>query len=66
MFEMAQSRNRVLAWLLRLGGFLATLFGFSAILAPVRVLADVVPLFGRLVGAGIGFVAFILAAVLID
>jgi len=38
-------------------------FGFSTILRPLSVLADVLPPVGSLVGAGIGMVSFLLAAI---
>jgi hypothetical protein len=62
MFEAAQSANRWLAWLLRGGGFLLVLVGFGAVLRPLSVLADVVPMVGNLVGMGTGMVSFALAA----
>ncbi|REJ85375.1 MAG: hypothetical protein DWQ30_02830 [Acidobacteria bacterium] len=62
MFQAAQRRNRGLAWLLRLAGFAALFVAFSLILAPLAVAADVVPMVGRFVGAGVGFAAFALAA----
>jgi gamma-tubulin complex component 4 len=35
----------------------------AALLNPFKVLADVIPLAGRIVGAGAGFVAFLVSAV---
>ncbi len=64
MFASAQAGNRVMTWLIRLGGFLLMLIGWNLLFKPLSVLADVVPLFGNLVGMGTGFVAFILAATL--
>lgn len=64
MFEQAQSANRTMTWILRAIGFFLFLFAFSLILRPFSVLADVLPFAGRLVGMGMGFVSFILAAIL--
>lgn len=64
MFEDALSENVLLTWLLRLGGFVLLWFGFSLLFAPLSVLADVVPLFGKLVGAATGLIAFLLALAL--
>jgi hypothetical protein len=64
MFEAAQGQNRVLTWILRLGGLLLLFLAFGSILRPARIFADVLPIAGRLVGAGIGFVSFFLAALL--
>lgn len=62
MFAAAQRRNTLLTWGLRLAGLLLMAFGFSLILRPLSVLADVIPLLGSLVGAGLGFVSFLLSA----
>jgi hypothetical protein len=64
MFQQAQKSNTVLTWALRGGGFVLMLIGLQLILGPLSVLADVVPLFGTIVGAGTGLVAGLLAAVL--
>jgi hypothetical protein len=63
MFASARTGNRMLAWGLRLGGFLLFVIGFGAIMSPLRVLADVIPPIGRLVGAGLGAFSFGLAAI---
>lgn len=62
MIAMARSENEVFTWILRGVCLLVMFLGLSLLLYPVRVLADVVPIAGRLVGAGLGFVAFLLAA----
>lgn len=62
MFKGAEQANTVLTWLLRLVGFLVMLFGLLLLLKPIRVLADVVPILGTLVGMGLGLVAFAIAA----
>lgn len=54
----------MLAWLLRLAGFLVMLIGLNMVFRPLSVTADVVPLFGRIVAAGTGIIAFLLAAML--
>ena len=61
MFAAAKSANKMIAWLIRLGGFLMMLFGVRMVLGPLEVLADVVPLIGRIVGFGTGLVAAIVA-----
>ena len=61
MFSAAKSANKMIAWLLRLGGFLMMLFGVRMVLGPLEVLADVVPFIGRIVGFGTGLVAAIVA-----
>ena len=61
MFEDAISTNTFVTWLIRLGGFILIWIGFGLLFAPLSVLADVVPLFGDLVGAATGLIAFLLA-----
>jgi hypothetical protein len=61
MFATAQSRNTVMTWILRGGGFLLMFIGLLAIFKPISVFADVVPLFGTMLGAGLGVFAFLLA-----
>ena len=64
MFATAHQRNKFLTWGLRALGALLMFFGFSALFRPLSVLADVVPLFGTIVGAGTGLIAFLLTVVI--
>lgn len=61
MFEDAIAGNTMVTWLIRLGGFILIWIGFGLLFAPLSVLADIVPLFGNLVGAATGLIAFLLA-----
>lgn len=61
MFASAHQANKFMTWLLRLVGFILMLVGFSLLFRPLSVLADVVPFIGNIVGAGTGFVAFLLS-----
>ena len=61
MFAAAKAENTVLAWLLRAGGFLLMFLGMLALFSPLKVLADVIPLAGRIMGVGTGIVAFFLS-----
>ncbi len=63
MFQAAESANATMTWILRGAGFLAMFLGLVMILAPLRVLADVIPFVGRMVGAGTGLIAFLVAAI---
>ena len=63
MFAAARKDNAILTWILRLVGFILFFAGIGAILKPIRVLADVLPFLGRIVGMGLGFVAFVVALV---
>ncbi len=62
MFKHAHNANSMVCWALRLAGFLMMLFGLKMVFEPLRVIADVVPFIGSIVGMGTGFVAFVLAA----
>lgn len=64
MFQQAQKSNTILTWALRVGGLFLMFIGLQLILGPLSVLADVVPLFGSIVGVGTGLIAGLLAAVL--
>lgn len=64
MFKAAQDRNSTLTWILRGVGFFLFFLGTFLVFRPLAVVADVVPLFGTLLGAGIGLFAFLIAVVL--
>jgi Transmembrane protein 43 len=64
MFKAAQAENATLTWILRFVGFLIMFFGILMVFRPLVVFADVIPLFGTLLGAGIGVFAGLGAAVL--
>jgi hypothetical protein len=64
MFKAAQDANKVMTWLIRGGGFLAMFLGLFMIFRPIAVLGDVVPLFGSLLGVGVGLFSFLVSAVL--
>lgn len=64
MFSTAQTENTVLTWILRAAGVLIMWLGLSMIFRPLSVLADVVPILGRIVGAGAGLIALLLASMM--
>ena len=64
MIQKAQADNTMMTWILRLVGFVVMMAGLAMILKPLSVVADVVPILGSIVGAGIGFIAFLISAVL--
>ena len=64
MFEKAQADNTALTWILRVGGVALMWLGFTMLFKPLVVLADVLPIAGRIVGAGVGFVSILIAIVL--
>jgi hypothetical protein len=58
------SQYEMWIWIWRLVGFLMMMIGLQMIVAPVSVLADVVPFFGSISRGLLGIVAFIVALVL--
>lgn len=61
MFKSAEEENAMLTWLLRLVGFVVMALGLGLILHPFKVLGDVLPFVGSLLGSGIAIVAVLIA-----
>jgi len=64
MFKHGEEANAFLTWVLRGAGVLVMFIGFRVAMTLVEVLADVVPLFGSIVGAGASLVALFCTLVL--
>ena len=64
MFQGAITSNTILTWVLRFVGFILMMVGFVMMLRILSVAGDLIPFIGSIIGAGTGFVAFILALVL--
>ena len=64
MFKQAESENAVATWIVRGVALLAMGIGFALLFSPLSALAAVIPFLGSLVGAGAGFMAFVLTLVL--
>ena len=64
LFDEAKQENKLISWILRGAGALAMLMGWSLLLRPVVVLADVVPLFGSIAGFGAGLIAGVLTLII--
>lgn len=62
MFDAAQAENTMIMWLIRLGGIVGLLVGFSLFFSILGVIADVVPIAGSLVRFGTGLIALVLTA----
>ena len=60
MFAGAQDTNRIITWIVRVVGMVLLMVGFGLILAPLGVLADVLPLAGTIVRMGTGLIGFVL------
>lgn len=63
MFEGAIEGNRMMTWILRLLGIILLFAGFRSVFGLLPILASVIPPVGKLLGAGMSFVSFILALV---
>ena len=61
MIDKALKENKLLGWLIRLGGFIVMFIGFQITFKPLSVFADIVPFLGGLVGSGASIVAFCLS-----
>jgi Transmembrane protein 43 len=64
MFASAESENKLITWLIRVGAFICMWIGLSLILGPISVFGDVIPFVGNILGAGIGLVTGVVALVL--
>lgn len=60
MFGSAVSGNKTTTWVLRFLGVLIIYVAFRMLMAPLSVLAGVIPILGTIVGAGTSLVAFLL------
>lgn len=63
MLQAAHDSNKIRTWLIRLICFFMMFAGLKTILAPLKTLANVVPILGSIVGGVTGVVAFLLALV---
>jgi hypothetical protein len=64
MFQQAHANNSVLTWALRLLALILMGVGIALVLNPLKVLADVIPFLGTVVGVGTGAIATLLAIAL--
>lgn len=64
MFRQAEEGNALMTWIVRAVGALLVFVGFAMLMAPLKVLADVIPPLGAIVGAGTGLVAGVLTLLL--
>ncbi len=60
MISDALSENKMMGWIFRGVSLLMLIIGFSLLLRPLVVLADVLPFLGSIIGFGTGFISFIL------
>jgi len=57
----AENANAQLTWILRGVGFVVMWIGLMIVFAPLKILADVIPFIGELMGAGIALISLLLA-----
>lgn len=61
MFQQAHTHNKMMTWGLRLLGFILMFAGLNMVFKPLSVLADVLPLLGRIVSMGTGLISFLIS-----
>jgi hypothetical protein len=64
MLKQAESVNAAVTWALRVFGFLLLWIAISMVFSPLVTFADVIPLFGSILGAGVGFFSFVVAGII--
>ncbi|TAL61533.1 MAG: hypothetical protein EPN84_07820 [Legionella sp.] len=64
MIAEALTQNKIFSWMVRVAALLILIGGFSLIMKPLVVLADVLPFLGTLVGFGTGLLAVVLGLAL--
>ena len=62
MVQGMERENTTLTWMLRLAGFVLMAVGIGCVLRPLVVVADVIPLLGKLLGMGVALTAGLIAA----
>jgi hypothetical protein len=65
MFARAMRMNNLVAWVLRLTGFVLMVFGITLVGKPLGVVADIIPFFGSMIGEvamlGVAMLACVIA-----
>lgn len=64
MFQAAQATNVTMTWMLRAFGWILAVLGFYLVFRPLEVVADVVPILGSLLGAGLFLFALLIGTFL--
>lgn len=62
MFDSLRFANTSLATILRIAGWLMACIGFSLMAGPLKALANIIPLLGKMVGAATMIIGFILGS----
>lgn len=61
MKETAVSENKMMVWIGRAVALLLIYIGFTMIFKPLVAVGNIIPFVGNIVGAGVGFVSFLLS-----
>jgi hypothetical protein len=64
MFKLAEKENTMWTWIFRLVGYVVVTIGLGAILRPLVVIADILPIMGDLLGMGAFLCSAVMGAVL--
>ncbi len=64
MFEQAQASNVRTTWILRFVGFALMSIGLGMVFNVLKVVADVLPILGKIVGTGVSLITSLISAVL--
>jgi hypothetical protein len=64
MVAREEGRAKGLRWGLRAGGFILMAIGFGLILRPLAVMADIIPIFGGVVGFAATVISLLLSAII--
>jgi hypothetical protein len=63
MFDSLKLENTMIAWLCRVGGWILACVGFSLIVGPLKAVANIIPIFGSIVGTVTFFAAVLLGTI---
>lgn len=63
MFQQAEKQNTLIAWAIRVGGFVAMGIGLSMLFGPLVMMADFIPFLGGIVGKGTAIIAFLVSGI---
>jgi hypothetical protein len=63
MFDSLKLENTMIAWLCRIGGWVLACVGFSLIVGPLKAVANIIPIFGSIVGTVTFFAAVLLGSI---
>jgi hypothetical protein len=60
MINVIKKENKIIKWVLRIGGILACVLGFATIFKPLSAITSYVPILGSIVGSAVGLISLVL------